>query len=90
MFFFHAVLSGLQNDNIKRDLQLYLELTNVSGVLSLEKLNIPCACKCEKQDKKKILMPARTAAIHSAQTDSTTPKNEKSIQPNHSKYWVFK
>ena len=76
--FLHTVLTGLQSDNIKRDLQPYLELPNVSDELLLEKLNTSCAYESERQDKRRMLTPQRSAAIHSAQTsDSLTEKTEK-------------
>lgn len=75
--FLHTVLTGLQNDNIKRDLQPYLELATVSDELLLEKLNIACACESERQDKRKALTPHRIA-VHSADTnESRTDKREK-------------
>lgn len=85
--FLHTVLTGLQSDNIKRDLQPYLEQPNVSDELLLEKLNTSCAYENERQDKRRMLTPHRSAAIHSAQTcDSPGEKKEKTtVQQTSSK-----
>lgn len=66
--FLHTILTGLQSENIKRDLQPYLELANVSDELLLEKFNTSCACENERLDKRRMVPPQRSAAIHSAQT----------------------
>lgn len=72
--FQHTMLTCLHSDNIKRDLQPYLELPNNSNELLLEKLNISCAFESERQDK----TPQRSAAIHLAQMgDNTVEKKEK-------------
>lgn len=85
--FQHTVLTGLYTDNLKRDLQPYLELPNISDELLLEKLNTFCAYESERQDKRRMLTPQRSAAIHSAHTgDNTTEKKEKNtVQQNGSK-----
>ena len=77
--FLHTVLTGLQSDNIKRDLQPYLELPSVSDELLLEKLNISCAYESERQDKRRMVTPQRSAAIHSAQT-SDNPAEKRAIR----------
>lgn len=76
--FLHTVLTGLQNDNIKRDLQPYLEQRDISDELLLERLNRACAYEVESQNKKKQLGQQRPVNIHSVQS-STAPveKNEK-------------
>ncbi|CAI5669819.1 unnamed protein product, partial [Oreochromis niloticus] len=56
--FMHTVLTGLQNDNIKSDLQPYLLQTNTSDELLLEKVNIAVANEKERQDKKKHAAPS--------------------------------
>lgn len=84
--FFHSVMTGLQNDNIKRDLQPYLEQAGVSDELLFEKLNTACAYESERQDKRKMTTPQRPVAVHSAQSDHTpAEKKEKTSQPGHSK-----
>jgi len=85
--FLHTMLTGLQSDNIKRDLQPYLELPNVSDELLLEKLNTSCAYESERQDKRRMLTPQCSAAIHSAQAgDNTAEKKEKNtVQQSGSK-----
>lgn len=84
--FLHSVMTGLQNDNIKRDLQPYLEQAGVSDELLFEKLNTACAYESERQDKKKMTTPQRPVAVHSAQSDHTpAEKKEKTSHPSHSK-----
>lgn len=84
--FLHSVMTGLQNDNIKRDLQPYLEQASVSDELLFEKLNTACAYESERQDKKKMTTPQRPVAVHSAQSDHTpAEKKEKTSQSSHGK-----
>ncbi len=52
--FLHTVLTGLQNDNIKRDLQPYLEQADISDELLLERMNTSCAYETERLMKKKM------------------------------------
>ena len=47
--FLHTALTGLQNDNIKRDLQPYLEQTDISDELLLERMNTACAYETETE-----------------------------------------
>uniref|UniRef100_A0A3B3TRZ1 ribonuclease H n=1 Tax=Poecilia latipinna TaxID=48699 RepID=A0A3B3TRZ1_9TELE len=49
----HTVLTGLQNDNIKSDLQPYLTKPDTPDELLLEKVNIACTNEKERQDKKR-------------------------------------
>lgn len=84
--FLHSVMTGLQNENIKRDLQPYLEQAGVSDELLFEKLNTACAYESERQDKRKMTTSQRPVAVHSAQSDHTAAeKKEKTSQPTHSK-----
>ena len=69
--FLHTVLTGLQNDNIKRDLQPYLEQTDISDELLLERMNTACAYETERQNKKKLLGQPRPATIHAVQSSDT-------------------
>ncbi len=48
--FLHTVLTGLQNDSIRSDLQPYLTRTNVSDELLLDKVNVACANETECQN----------------------------------------
>lgn len=76
--FLHTVLTGLQNDSIKRDLQPYLEQTDISDELLLERMNTACAYETERQNKKKLLGQPRPATIHSVQSsDAPVEKNDK-------------
>ncbi|KAK0135228.1 hypothetical protein N1851_028947 [Merluccius polli] len=77
--FLHTVLTGLQNDNIKRDLQPYLEQTDISDELLLERMNTACAYETERQNKKKLLGQPRPATIHAVQSsDTPVEKSDKS------------
>lgn len=76
--FLHTVLTGLQNDSIKRDLQPHLEQSDIPDELLLEKVNTACAYETERQNKKKLLGPPRAATIHSVQSsDVPVEKNDK-------------
>lgn len=79
--FLHTVMTGLQNDNIKRDLQPSLEQAGVSDELLFEKLNISCAYESERQEKKKMNTPQRSVTVHSAQSDHTNIEKKEKI--NH-------
>ncbi|KAL7883023.1 hypothetical protein SRHO_G00006810 [Serrasalmus rhombeus] len=84
--FLHAVLTGLQNDNIKRDLQPYLEQSDISDELLLERLNIACAYEAERQNKRKMTAPQRSVAVHSAHSDVTSVEDKERVtQPKQCK-----
>ena len=86
--FLHTVLTGLQSDNIKRDLQPYLEQTDISDELLLERMNMACAYEAERQSKRKSLgQQQRPITIHSAQSsDAPVEKKEKlPVQQNSGK-----
>lgn len=75
--FLHTVLTGLQNDNIRRDLQPYLEQTDIADELLLERVNTACAYETERQNKKKLSGQQRPVTIHSVQSsDASAEKNE--------------
>lgn len=72
------MLTGLQNDNIKRDLQPYLEQADISDELLLERMNTACAHETERQMKKKMAGQQKPVTVHSAQSsDVPAEKNEK-------------
>lgn len=66
--FLHTVLTGLQNDNIKRDLQPYLEQADISDELLLERMNTACAYETERQMKKKMAGQQKPVTVDSAQS----------------------
>lgn len=66
--FMHTVLTGLQSDDIKGDLQPYLLQTDTLDELLLEKLNISCANEKERQDKKKHAAPSRVTNVNTVQS----------------------
>lgn len=89
--FLHTVLTGLQNDSIRSDLQPYLQQTTSSDELLLEKVNIACANEAERQNKKKLLTQQRPATVHSVQPNETpaekrgknqNPEPTNKIQPD--------
>lgn len=75
--FLHTVLTGLQNDNIRSDLQPYLQQATTSDELLLEKLNVACANEAERQNKKKTLSQGRPTTVHSLQSDNLAGKKGK-------------
>lgn len=79
--FRHTVLTGLQSDNVKRDLQPYLVQSNVSDELLLEKL-FPVPTNNERQDKGRMLTLHRSAAIDPAQAGDNP--GEKKRESNRS------
>lgn len=80
--FLHTVLTGLQNDSIRSDLQPYLQQTSSSDELLLEKLNVACANEAERQHKKKLLSQQRPVTVHLVQPDEMLPdKKGKNDQP---------
>ena len=82
--FLHTVLTGLQNDCIRSDLQPYLQQTTTSDELLLEKLNIACANEAERQNKKKLLTQQRPGTVHSAQSNEIpVDKKVKNPIPEH-------
>lgn len=80
--FMHTVLTGLQNDNIKSDLQPYLLQTNTSDELLLEKVNIACANEKERQDKKKHSAPSRVTHVSTVQSSEPPVEKKNTTQQN--------
>lgn len=80
--FLHTVLTGLQNDSIRSDLQPYRQQTTTSDELLLQKLNIACANEAERQNKNKLLIQHRPTTVHSAQS-SDTPAEKKNPNLEH-------
>lgn len=74
--FLHTVLTGLQSDSVKSDLQPYLLQTSTSDELLLEKLNVACANEKERQDKKRQNLPPRSTNVHVVQS-SDGPDEKK-------------
>ncbi|GAA6092193.1 uncharacterized protein LOC117595539 [Tachysurus ichikawai] len=63
--FLHTVLTGLQSDSIKVDMQPLLLDTKTTDEALLEKLNIACANEAERQKKKKTNVQHTTTVVHS-------------------------
>ena len=83
--FLHTVMTGLQNDSVRSDLQPYLQQTT-SDELLLEKLNIACMNEAERQTKKKLLTQSqqRPTSVHSVQSsDTTADKKGKNSNSEH-------
>jgi hypothetical protein len=81
--FLHTVLTGLLNDNVKRDLQPYLEQTDIADELLLERMNTACAFETESQHKRKTL-GQRLANINSTQSSNAPVevKEKNSVKQN--------
>ncbi len=80
--FMHTVLTGLQNDNIKSDLQPYLLQTQTSDEVLLEKVNIACANEKERQDKKKHSAPSRVTNVNTVQSSESPVEKKNTTQQN--------
>lgn len=80
--FMHTVLTGLQNDNIKSDLQPYLLQTTTTDELLLEKLNMACAHEKERQDKKRQTAPQRHAGVHTVQSSDISGEQKCTTRQN--------
>lgn len=78
--FMHTVLTGLQNDSIKSDLQPYLLQTNTSDELLLERVNIACANEKERQDKKKHSGPSRVTNVSTVQSSEVAVEKKRTTQ----------
>ncbi|XP_043954545.1 uncharacterized protein LOC122820911 [Gambusia affinis] len=68
--FMHTVLTGLQSDNIKTDLQPHLSKSSTSDELLLEVLNVASANDKERQDKKRNTTQ-RSTGVHTVQSSDT-------------------
>ena len=79
--FMHTILTGLQSDNVKSDMQPYLLQPTTSDEVLLEKVNVACANEKERQDKKKQAMPQRTTTINAVlPNDTPAPAEKKTVQ----------
>ncbi len=78
--FLHTVLTGLQNDSIRSDLQPYLTKIDVSDELLFDKFNIACANETERQSKKKLQAQQQHPKLHSVQvSEVAVEKKEKML-----------
>lgn len=87
--FLHTVLTSLQNDYIRGDLKPYLQQTDVSDELLLEKLNIACMTEAERQSKKKTAVQHRPMVHTVEYTDVLAPAEKKGkmlLQEKQSKH----
>ncbi len=79
--FLHTVLTGLQSDSIKVDMQPLLLDTKTTDEALLEKLNIACANEAERQKKKKTNVQHTTTVVHAVKSnDETTNKKFSATQ----------
>lgn len=79
--FMHTILTGLQSDNVKSDMQPYLLQSSTSDEVLLEKVNIACANERERQDKKKHAVPHRAAIVNAVHhSDTPAPVGQKTVQ----------
>ena len=73
--FLHTVLTGLQNDSIRIDMQPLLLDTETSDELLLERLNVACANETERRNKKKFSNPQPSTSVSiSSQNSSHLPR----------------
>lgn len=75
----HTVLTGLQNDSVRIDMQPLLLNTETSDELLLERLNIACANETERRNKKKLSTPQPTTRVSVVQSED--PPLAKSQEP---------
>ncbi len=80
--FLHTVLTGLQNDSIRSDLQPYLTRTNVSDELLLDKINVACANETERQNKKKLLSHQHPTKVNPVQVNEVAVEKKVKTQRN--------
>ncbi len=78
--FLHTVLTGLQNDSIRSDLQPYLTRTNVSDELLLDKVNVACANETERQNKKKLLSHQHPTKVNPVQVNEVAVEKKAKTQ----------
>ncbi len=65
----HTVLTGLQNDSIRIDMQPLLLNTDTSDELLLERLNIASANETERRNKKKLSTPQPVTSVSVVQSE---------------------
>lgn len=80
--FMHTVLTGLQNDSIKTDLQPYLLQPTTSDELLLERLNLACANEKERQDKKRLTTSQRHTGVHAVQSSDASGDKKCAARQN--------
>lgn len=68
----HTVLTGLQNDSVRIDMQPLLLETETSDDILLERLNIACTNEVERRNKKKLSTPQRATSASVAQSEDTS------------------
>ncbi|KAL1268898.1 hypothetical protein QQF64_034261 [Cirrhinus molitorella] len=80
--FMHTILTGLQSDNIKSDIQPYLLQPTTSDellVMSYELLNIACGHEKERQEKRR-QTPQRPAGMHTVQSSDISGDRKQIVQ----------
>lgn len=65
----HTILTGLQNDSIRIDMQPLLINTETSDELLLERLNVACANETERKNKKKLSTPHPATTVSVVQSE---------------------
>lgn len=69
----HTILTGLQNDSIRIDMQPLLVDTKTADELLLEKLNIACANETERRNKKRFSAPHPVTSASVVQSEEKPP-----------------
>ncbi len=80
----------MKNEYFRGDLKPYLQQTDVSDELLLEKLNLACMTETERQNKKKTAVQHCPVVVHSAKCKNNSApaerKGKMSLQENKNKY----
>lgn len=77
--FLHTVLTGLQSDSIKVDMQPLLLDTKTTDEALLEKLNSACANEAERQKKKRINVQHTTTVVHAVTSSGEVTDKKPSV-----------
>lgn len=69
----HTLLTGLQNDSIRIDMQPLLLDTETSDELLLERINVACSNEAERRNKKKLSAPQSATSVSVVQSGENPP-----------------
>ncbi|XP_077451230.1 uncharacterized protein LOC144070684 [Stigmatopora argus] len=71
----HTILTGLQSDSVRVDMQPLLLNCKTSDELLLERLNVACANETERRNKKKFSTPQAATHISKVHSEELRPTN---------------
>ena len=69
----HTLLTGLQNESIRIDMQPLLLDTETSDELLLERLNVACANEAERRNKRKLSNQQSATSVSVVQSEDRSP-----------------